>query len=106
VVDGALAILREGKVKKFVARAASVTYRAAEGVRLRGQEALIVTERAVFRVCVDGLELIEIAPGIDLQSQVLDQMDFAPVRIADPLPRMDRRHFLKSADRPAARVTA
>ncbi|MGV0876209.1 CoA-transferase [Martelella sp. FLE1502] len=96
VRDGKLVIVQEGKVRKFVTEAASVTYRVADGVRKRGQEALIVTERAVFRCAADGLELIEIAPGIDLQSQVLDLMDFAPVRIRDPLPLMDERHFART----------
>jgi propionate CoA-transferase len=44
-------------------------------------------------VCVDGLELIEIAPGINLQRDILDQMDFAPVRIADPLNAMPAHVF-------------
>lgn len=96
VRDGKLEIVQEGKVRKFVTEAASVTYRVEDGVKKRGQEALIVTERAVFRCAADGLELIEIAPGIDLQSQVLDLMDFAPVRISDPLPLMDKQHFARA----------
>lgn len=95
VVNGQLVIEREGKVRKFVTQASSITYRAMDGVRERGQEALIVTERAVFRIAGDGLELIEIAPGIDLQTQVLDLMDFPPVRIADPLSNMSAAHFAK-----------
>ncbi|MEE4111017.1 MAG: CoA-transferase [Halieaceae bacterium] len=106
VVDGRLVIEREGKVRKFVERVASITYRAAEGVRDRNQEALIVTERAVFRVAPDGLELIEIAPGIDLQTQVLDLMAFAPVRIADPVPRMDASHFVKPISKELKKATA
>ncbi|WP_417812484.1 acyl CoA:acetate/3-ketoacid CoA transferase [Thalassospira alkalitolerans] len=97
VANGRLVIEREGKVKKFVSTATSITYRVQEGVAKRNQEALIVTERAVFRCMEDGLELIEIAPGIDLQTQVLDLMDFAPVRIAQPLPLMDAAHFNKTA---------
>ncbi len=58
---------------------------------------MIITERAVFRIAADGLELVEIAPGIDLQKDVLELMDFAPVRIANPLPMMDEAHFIPLA---------
>ena len=61
--------------------------------RKKGQEVLVVTERAVFRLCKDGVELIEIAPGIDLQTQVLNQMDFAPI-VSPDLKRMDERLFI------------
>jgi len=54
---------------------------------------IIVTERAVFSLEKDGLVLIEIAPGIDLNRDVLQQMDFAPARILDPLPLMDAALF-------------
>lgn len=100
VDDGRLVIEREGKVRKFVQEAASITYRAQDGVRERDQQALIVTERAVFSIAADGLELIEIAPGIDLDKDVLAHMDFVPVRILDPLPRMDDAHFRPLAKHP------
>jgi len=45
----------------------------------QGQQVLYVTERAVFQLTPEGLELIEVAPGIDIQAQVLDQMDFTPL---------------------------
>ena len=99
-VDGRLKVLREGKVRKFVKQADDVTYRVFEGIRERFQEALIVTERAVFKVFADGLELIEIAPGIDLQKHILDQMGFPPVRISSPIKIMDKEFFLpKTRDR-------
>lgn len=104
IINGRLAIAREGKVRKFVSKAASITYRAGDGVRDRGQQAMIVTERAVFNIAEDGLELTEIAPGIDLQTQVLDLMDFAPARIADPLPIMAPQHFQDVGESPAMQV--
>jgi propionate CoA-transferase len=91
--DGRCVVEQEGKFKKFVKRVQQVTYPVLKGVRERGQRALIVTERAVFSMEKDGLVLIEIAPGIDLKKDVLEQMDFAPVRILDPLPLMDAALF-------------
>jgi len=85
---GQLNIRQEGKVKKLAQIAEDITYPVIEGVKQRNQRAMLITERAVFNICEDGYELIEIAPGVDLQRDVLDQMDFAPVRIADPLTKM------------------
>jgi len=83
---GELTVLREGRVRKLVPATDSVTYRAGDGVR-RGQEARVITERAVFDLTADGLVLIEIAPGTDLHRDVLGQIDF-PVRVADDLAMM------------------
>lgn len=91
--DGTLKVAQEGAVRKLVRKATQITYPVIEGVAKRGQEALIVTERAVFRVERDGLVLIEVAEGIDVKSQVLAMMDFAPCRIAEPLLTMDRALF-------------
>ncbi len=88
LVNGRLNILREGKVRKFVRQASHVTYRVFGGAA-RGQSVKIVTERAVFRADADGLTLIEVAPGVDVQKHILDQMDYAPVRIAPDLKAMD-----------------
>jgi propionate CoA-transferase len=60
--------------------------------RDRGQVALFVTERAVFRVGASGLELIEIAPGIDVERDVIAQMGFRPV-VSEALKTMDPRIF-------------
>jgi len=89
---GRMTIRKEGKVSKFVRDAQSITYSVQNGVA-RGQSALIVTERAVFEVTADGLVLSEIAPGIDVRRDVLDQMAFTPARILDPLPLMDAALF-------------
>ena len=91
VKDGQLVILREGHVAKFVEQVEHVTYSGAVAVQ-RGQQALYVTERCVFRLSEQGLELIEIAPGIDLERDVLAKMAFRPA-IASPLAVMNLEIF-------------
>lgn len=74
---GKLEITQEGKVKKFRQQVGQVTFSgkyAAES----GQDVLYITERAVFKLLADGMELIEIAPNVDLQKDILDQMEFKP----------------------------
>jgi propionate CoA-transferase len=60
--------------------------------RQRGQQVRYVTDRAVFALADDGLVLIEVAPGIDVERDVLGQMGFRP-RVADDLVTMDRRLY-------------
>ncbi len=90
VKDGKLVILKEGQVKKFVKAVEHKTFSGEYAVEV-GQPVLYITERAVFRLIPEGLELVEIAPGIDLQRDILDLMDFKPI-IRDPRP-MDARIF-------------
>ncbi len=78
VAGGQLVIEAEGRTKKFVAAVDQVSFNGALAAQ-SGRSILYVTERAVFRLTTGGLELIEIAPGIDLQTQVLDMMDFRPL---------------------------
>ena len=77
VENGALEIVEEGAHGKFVEKIEAVCFNGKAALE-RGQRVLYVTERAVFQLTEDGLQLIEIAPGIDLQTQILDQMQFAP----------------------------
>ena len=58
----------------------------------RGQPVLYVTERCVLQLTLDGLELIEVAPGVDIQRDILDRMDFTPIVRTPQL--MDARLFL------------
>ena len=64
-----------------------------------------VTERAVFRVGPKGLELAEVAPGIDIERDILAQMDFHP-HLADDLCKMDARLFLPAPMSLAADIAA
>ncbi|WP_276873977.1 MULTISPECIES: acyl CoA:acetate/3-ketoacid CoA transferase [Anaerotruncus] len=75
VEDGKLRILREGRVRKFVKAVQSVSF-SALNARRSGQRVLYVTERCVFRLGERGLEICEIAPGVDLRRDILDLLDF------------------------------
>lgn len=87
VESGRLRIVTEGKVRKFLKDVEQISFSALRSRQL-GQQVLYVTERAVFQLVDEGLELIEIAPGIDLQSQILAHMDFKPImRNVRPMPR-------------------
>jgi propionate CoA-transferase len=89
--EGCTTIAREGKHPKFVARLDQLTYNATCG-RERGQPMTYVTERAVFRSGPEGLELAEIAPGVDLERDILAHMAFRP-HIAGDVREMDARLF-------------
>lgn len=91
VQDGKLNILQEGRVKKFVKDVEHITF-SGDFARQTNQSVLYVTERAVFEMTPEGLVLKEIAPGVDLQRDVLDQMDFMPLMPEKPK-LMDERIF-------------
>jgi propionate CoA-transferase len=91
VEGGRLRIVKEGKVKKFVEQVEHVTFSGSYAAA-RGQSVLYVTERCVFRLTPEGMELTEIAPGVDLQKDILDRMDFAPLLRGAPS-LMDPRIF-------------
>lgn len=76
--DSKLTIRQEGTVKKFIAQVEQITFNGHDAA-VRQQNVTFITERAVFKLRAEGLELVEIAPGVDLQRDVLDHMDFAPI---------------------------
>lgn len=90
IKDGVVAIVQEGRAKKFVKRAEQITF-SGSFAQERSQPVIYVTERCVFQLTQGGLELIEVAPGIDIERDILAQMDFEPV-INKPVP-MEPRIF-------------
>lgn len=91
VEAGELVISSEGTQKKFIERVEQITFSAEQALK-NDKPVLYITERAVFSLTPEGLELIEIAPGIDLTTDVLEQMSFKP-KISQSLSLMDRSIF-------------
>lgn len=89
--DGKLEILHEGSQTKFKKRVGHVTFSGKYAQQVK-QPVLYVTERAVFALREDGVHLIEIAPGVDLERDVLAYMDFVPIMTTPPR-LMDARIF-------------
>lgn len=85
-------IIREGKFPKFVKQVEQITYNGNFGWQ-RGQEVLFITERAVFRLGPDGIELIETAPGVDVERHIMAVMEFRP-QVSPNLGEMDPRIFI------------
>ena len=94
IEDGQLKILQEGRARKFVQRIEQVTFSGPYAAS-SGQNVLYVTERCVFKLTPQGLELIEVAPGVDIARDILAQMDFMPI-VHQPQ-TMDPRIFLPEA---------
>jgi propionate CoA-transferase len=90
VGGGRLTIRTEGKARKFVEQVEQITFNGRDAAQ-RQQSVVFITERAVFRLTADGLELTEIAPGIDLERDVLAHMAFRPIMRA--VRTMDTRIF-------------
>ncbi|WP_213767437.1 CoA-transferase [Caballeronia sp. dw_19] len=92
ITDAQLCIRAEGKFSKFVPQVEQVTFNGREALR-KGQRVLYVTERAVFSLQRDGLMLEELAPGVDMRTQVLDLIPF-DVRVSPALATMKATHFI------------
>ncbi|HEX5498160.1 MAG TPA: hypothetical protein VFX03_02995, partial [Thermomicrobiales bacterium] len=93
--DGQLRIRKEGRTAKFVPEVEHVTF-SGQKARERGQDVTFVTERCVLRLMPDGLAVTEIAPGVDLERDVLGQIGF-PVRVSPNVRSMDARLFRPEA---------
>ena len=91
IEDRKLKIEKDGDIFKFVDHVEQITYSGRIGV-MRGQPVFYITERAVFSLTPDGLELLEVAPGIDIEKDVLAKMDFKPIVKREPV-LMDERIF-------------
>ena len=91
--NGLVTIIKEGKCKKFVKDVEQITFSGLLAAE-RQQPVLYVTERCVFSVTLEGLELVEVAPGIDIERDILAHMDFTP--IMDNVKLMDQRIFRKA----------
>jgi len=90
VADGALKVLKEGPLQKFVSEVAQITF--AGAYKRADQTVLYITERCVFELIDGKMVLIEIAPGLDLQKDILDQIGFTP-EISPTLKLMDKEIF-------------
>lgn len=90
VSDGKLKILQEGRRNKFVDKVEQITFNGKAAAKA-GQKVLYITERCVFKLQPEGLELIEVAPGIDIERDILAHMGFKPI-IKSPV-EMDARIF-------------
>ena len=91
VVDGRIAVNGEVAAPKFLDAVEQRTF-SGRYAAAAGQPVLYVTERCVFRLMPDGLQLVEIAPGVDLERDILAHVGFTPVIDGDPKP-MDERIF-------------
>jgi propionate CoA-transferase len=91
IKDGKVNIIEDAKVSKFVDKVEQITF-SGEYANDTGKNILYVTERAVFKLVPGGVELIEIAPGVDLEKDILAKMAFKPL-ISKQLKTMDPRIF-------------
>jgi acyl CoA:acetate/3-ketoacid CoA transferase len=89
--DGKLVIDKEGKLRKLVNEVEHVTFSGPRAI-MQGQDITYVTERAVMKLTADGIKLTEIAPGIDVKRDILDQSEF-PLIVSDTLKTMDAELF-------------
>jgi propionate CoA-transferase len=90
-IDDGVRVVAEGRLQKFVPEVRQISFNG-QLARERGQQVRYITDRAVFALEQDGLVLVEVANGIDIERDVLGQMGFRP-RVADTVTEMDRRLY-------------
>ena len=93
VEDEKLKIVKEGKIKKFLKNVEQITF-SGNFARENNKKILYVTERAVFELRKEGLTLIEVADGIDIEKDILANMEFKPI-LAKEIKKMDKNIFLE-----------
>ncbi|WP_428036499.1 acyl CoA:acetate/3-ketoacid CoA transferase [Amphritea sp.] len=91
ISNGKIQIIKNGPVRKFHRQVQQITFNGEYAIQ-QGHSVTFITERAVFLLTAEGLRLTEIAPGIDLQKDILEQMEFTPI-IDENLILMDPRLF-------------
>ncbi len=91
ISNSQLSIQSEGEVKKFIETVEQITFSGDFAVSNK-QPVLFITERCVFSYTQNGMELVEVAPGIDIETDILAHMDFKPLMLKEPL-LMDKRIF-------------
>lgn len=91
VDGGKLTIVKEGRSKKFLDHVEQITF-SGEYAQKVEQPVLYITERAVFELTNKGMVLTEVAPGVDMEKDILALMDFKPI-ISPNLKIMDERIF-------------
>lgn len=91
ISDKKLKIKYKGKYKKFIKKVEQITFNGQYAIQ-KGQQVLYCTERAVFELKENGIELIEVAPGVDIEKDILNMMGFTPI-ISKKIKIMDQRIF-------------
>lgn len=91
VADGKLTIVNEGRAKKFLSNVEQITFSGQYAQKIQ-QPVMYITERAVFELTAEGVTLTEVAPGVDIEKDILALMDFKPI-ISSKLKNMDERIF-------------
>jgi propionate CoA-transferase len=95
VIEDRIRILEDGSITKFVQDVYKISFSSYQASKY-GQEIMYVTERAVFKLSGTELVLVEIAPGVDIDKDILEKMEFKP-QMDKEIKEMDKRLFSRSA---------